>query len=144
MIAGLIELYRRHIKPDVGYWTCVLTLFMTFNTTAYASYHIPSQSMLPTLEVGDRIFVSKFAYGYSRYSLPVALSPAFPGKDGRLFETMPQRGDVVVFKHPPPARDDDQTADRPAGRHIEDRRMAASILNGVLSPNAATIEAALP
>jgi signal peptidase I len=62
-------------------------------------YNLPSGSMEPTLLIGDFIFVSKFAYGYSRYSLP--LSP--PLFSGRIFGAEPQRGDVVVFRFP---RDD--------------------------------------
>ena len=52
--------------------------------------------MKPTLLVGDYLFVSKFAYGYSRYSLPLGL-PLF---SGRILERLPERGDVVVFKLP--------------------------------------------
>ena len=52
--------------------------------------------MVPTLLVGDYLFVSKFSYGYSRYSLPFGL-PLIPG---RIFFTEPKRGDVVVFKLP--------------------------------------------
>lgn len=52
--------------------------------------------MKPTLLVGDYIFVSKFSYGYSRYSLPFGLDLF----DGRIFGSEPERGDVVVFKFP--------------------------------------------
>jgi signal peptidase I len=52
--------------------------------------------MVPTLLVGDYLFVSKFSYGYSRYSLPFGL-PLF---SGRIFFYSPERGDVVVFKLP--------------------------------------------
>jgi signal peptidase I len=52
--------------------------------------------MLPTLYIGDYLVVSKWPYGYSRYSFPLA----FPGFDGRIFESLPKRGDVVVFRHP--------------------------------------------
>ena len=65
-------------------------------TVAYEPFNIPSGSMIPTLLVGDYLFVSKFSYGYSRYSLPFGL-PMFPG---RIFFHPPQRGDVVVFKLP--------------------------------------------
>jgi len=57
---------------------------------------VPSASMVPTLLVGDHMFASKFAYGYSRYSLPMNL-PLF---DGRLPNLAPVRGDIVVFKLP--------------------------------------------
>lgn len=65
-------------------------------TFAYEPFNIPSGSMIPTLLVGDYLFVSKFSYGYSRYSLPFGL-PLIPGRI--LFEE-PERGDVVVFKLP--------------------------------------------
>jgi signal peptidase I len=67
-------------------------------SVAYEPFNIPSESMLPTLQVGDYLFVSKFSYGYSRYSLPFGL-PLIPGP-GRVFEKLPQRGDVAVFKLP--------------------------------------------
>ena len=65
-------------------------------TVAYEPFNIPSGSMVPTLLIGDYLFVSKFSYGYSRYSLPLGL-PMIPG---RIFFTPPQRVDVVVFKLP--------------------------------------------
>jgi signal peptidase I len=65
-------------------------------TVAYEPFNIPSPSMVPTLLVGDYLFVSKFSYGYSRYSLPLA-PDLF---QGRIFGRYPDRGDVVVFKFP--------------------------------------------
>lgn len=65
-------------------------------TFAYEPFNIPSGSMLPTLLVGDYLFVSKFAYGYSRYSIPFGL-PLF---EGRIFSSPLHRGDVAVFKKP--------------------------------------------
>lgn len=69
---------------------------LVVRTVAYEPFNIPSGSMVPTLLVGDYLFVSKFSYGYSRYSLPFGL-PLF---SGRLFFRPPQRGDVAVFKLP--------------------------------------------
>ncbi len=63
---------------------------------AYEPFNIPSGSMKPTLLVGDYLFVSKFSYGYSRYSLPWGL----PLIEGRVLARNPERGDVVVFKLP--------------------------------------------
>jgi signal peptidase I len=63
---------------------------------AYEPFNIPSRSMEPTLLVGDYLFVSKFSYGYSRYSMPWGL-PLF---SGRVFADQPERGDVAVFKLP--------------------------------------------
>jgi len=65
-------------------------------TVAFEPFNIPSGSMIPTLLVGDYLFVSKFSYGYSRFSLP--LSP--PLFSGRIFGALPHRGDVAVFKLP--------------------------------------------
>ena len=65
-------------------------------TVAYEPFNIPSGSMIPTLLVGDYLFVSKFSYGYSRYSLPFS-PPLF---SGRIFGRLPDRGDVAVFKLP--------------------------------------------
>ena len=63
---------------------------------AYEPFNIPSGSMIPTLLVGDYLFVSKFSYGYSRYSLPWGL----PLIEDRVLADQPERGDVVVFKLP--------------------------------------------
>lgn len=65
-------------------------------TIAFEPFNIPSGSMIPTLLVGDYLFVSKYSYGYSRYSLP--FSPDL--FSGRIFGRLPDRGDVVVFKFP--------------------------------------------
>jgi len=65
-------------------------------TFAYEPFNIPSGSMMPTLLVGDYLFVSKFSYGYSRYSLPLSI-PILPE---RVLFSEPKRGDVVVFKLP--------------------------------------------
>ena len=60
----------------------------------FEPFRIPSGSMYPTLRVGDYLFVSKYTYGFSRYSFPAAL-PLF---SGRILYSEPQRGDVVVFR----------------------------------------------
>lgn len=64
-------------------------------TIAFEPFNIPSGSMIPTLLVGDYLFVSKYSYGYSRYSLP--FSPDL--FSGRIFGQLPKRGDVAVFKN---------------------------------------------
>jgi signal peptidase I len=65
-------------------------------TFAFEPFNIPSGSMIPTLLVGDYLFVSKYSYGYSRYTFGIDL-PLF---EGRLLFTAPARGDVAVFKLP--------------------------------------------
>ncbi|MDE1991289.1 MAG: signal peptidase I [Rhizobiaceae bacterium] len=74
-----------------------LVLAMIIRTVLFQPFTIPSGSMMPTLLVGDYIFVNKFAYGYSKYSLP--FSPDI--FSGRIFGSDPKRGDVVVFRFPP-------------------------------------------
>jgi len=67
-----------------------------FRTLFFQPFWIPSSSMKDTLLVGDFLFVNKMAYGYSRYSCPWALCPI----PGRILASEPERGDVVVFRHP--------------------------------------------
>ena len=71
-------------------------LALGFRSLLFEPFNIPSGSMIPTLLVGDYLFVSKYSYGYSRYSFPLSLAPF----DGRIFEMPPERGDVAVFRQP--------------------------------------------
>ncbi len=73
-----------------------LLIALVVRTFAFQPFNIPSGSMIPTLLVGDFLFVSKYAYGYSRFSFP--FSPDF--SKGRILATPPKRGDVIVFKLP--------------------------------------------
>lgn len=74
----------------------VALLAWAFRSFVFAPFSIPSGSMLPTLFIGDYVLVSKWPYGISRYSFPFN----FPPIEGRLLGTLPQRGDVIVFRHP--------------------------------------------
>ena len=65
-------------------------------------FYIPSSSMEPNLLVGDRLFVTKYSYGYSKHSFPFS-PPLFKG---RIFSSIPERGDVIVFKTPADNRTD--------------------------------------
>jgi len=65
-------------------------------------FYIPSSSMEPNLLIGDRLFVTKYSYGYSKHSFP--FSPPF--FEGRLFSNTPKVGDVIVFKTPADNRTD--------------------------------------
>lgn len=76
-----------------------LSLVLVVHTVLVKPFSIPSPSMVPTLLVGDYLFVNKFAYGYSKYSIP--FSPEL--FQGRLWGSQPERGDVIVFR--PPHRD---------------------------------------
>ena len=73
-----------------------LAIALVIRTLLFQPFNIPSGSMIPTLLIGDYVFVSKYAYGYSNYSIPF-------GPDifsGRILSSPPNRGDVVVFKLP--------------------------------------------
>ena len=84
------------VKATIG--AGLLTLFL--KTVAFATYYIPSESMVPTLEVGDRLIATKFDYGFGRYSAPLVTLPELPLRDGKLFPRLPERGDIVLFSHP--------------------------------------------
>ncbi len=73
-----------------------ILIALLVRSVAFEPFNIPSGSMIPTLLVGDYLFVSKYSYGYSRYSLPFGL-PLF---SGRILAHQPERGDVIVFKLP--------------------------------------------
>lgn len=91
------------MKQEVIEWGrtigMVAALFIAIQTVAFASFHIPSESMVPTLAVGDRVVVTKFPYGFSKNSVPFNLGAFLPETKSRLFEGTPRRGDIVVFKH---------------------------------------------
>jgi len=76
------------------FWALIIA--GVIRTFAIEPFKIPSGSMKPNLLVGDFLFVSKWDYGYSRYSFPFGLPP-FKGK---IFESNPERGDIIVFKLP--------------------------------------------
>jgi len=76
------------------FWAVSLALLI--RSVIAEPFNIPSGSMKPTLQVGDYLFVSKYSYGYSRYSFPLGIAPI----QGRVWGEEPERGDVVVFKLP--------------------------------------------
>lgn len=90
-------------KAESGLWENVkviiqaLLLAVVIRTVLFQPFTIPSGSMMPTLLVGDYLFVNKFSYGYSKYSLP--FSPNLFA--GRIFASEPERGDIAVFRFPP-------------------------------------------
>ena len=82
------------------FYALIIALFI--RSFLFQPFYIPSSSMEPNLLVGDRLFVSKFSYGYSRHSLP--FSPNITNK--RYFSKIPARGDIIVFKTPADNRTD--------------------------------------
>jgi len=97
-------------KQEGGFMETVKTVVYALilagliRTLLFQPFWIPSGSMKSTLLIGDFLFVNKFAYGYSYASCPSMFGVDFcgfaKGNDSRLFGSEPQRGDVVVFKHP--------------------------------------------
>jgi signal peptidase I len=89
-------------KKDSGLGETIRTILyavliaLVVRTFAFEPFNIPSGSMIPSLLVGDYLFVSKYSYGYSRYSFPFGLDLF----SGRVMERSVERGDVVVFKKP--------------------------------------------
>ena len=79
-----------------------LIIAVLIRSLFFQPFYIPSSSMEPTLLIGDRIFVSKYTYGYSRHSFPFSLKIF---RDRILFKE-PKRGDLVVFKTPADNRTD--------------------------------------
>lgn len=90
-------------KKAGGFWsnafglTLAVLAALGIRSLLIEPYNIPSSSMVPTLLIGDYLFISKYTYGYSKHSFPLSL-PLIP--QGRLFASAPERGDVVVFKVP--------------------------------------------
>ena len=73
-----------------------LAIALGVRTFAFEPFNIPSGSMIPSLLIGDYLFVSKYSYGYSQYSFPLGLIPF----SGRILGDEPERGDVAVFRLP--------------------------------------------
>ena len=89
------------VGETIRFLAGVVAVWFVLVTFVFAAFHIPSESMQPAIQVGDRVLVSKFAYGYSRHSLPLGLGYHLPDSwSGRLFGSTPHRGDVVVVRDP--------------------------------------------
>lgn len=106
------------VKETVKTVVYALLIAGVFRTLFFQPFWIPSGSMKETLLIGDFLFVNKMAYGYSYASCPSIRIPqlgvdvdaedfcgAFKGADDRLFGSDPERGDIVVFRHPVTGRD---------------------------------------
>ena len=94
----LINIIYDNIKTLI--WALLIAVLI--RSLFFQPFYIPSSSMEPTLLVGDRIFVSKYTYGYSKHSFP--FSPNISSE--RFFSKQPARGDLVVFKTPADNRTD--------------------------------------
>ena len=93
---------KNMIYDNVKTLIWALLIAVLIRSLLFQPFYIPSSSMEPTLLVGDRIFVSKYTYGYSKHSFP--FSPNISNE--RFFSKEPKRGDLVVFKTPADNRTD--------------------------------------
>lgn len=92
----------RNILETLRTLLYAILIALVVRTLFFEPFNIPSGSMKPTLLVGDYLFTSKYAYGYSKHSMPFS-PPLF---NGRVLKELPERGDVVVFKLPSDGRTD--------------------------------------
>lgn len=83
-----------------GFLLSVAVVYLVLASVGFILFFVPSESMQPGLQVGDRFVVSKWAYGWSRQSLPFGIGRILPKTGGRIFFQSPKRGDVVVFANP--------------------------------------------
>jgi len=121
----------RGLRSPIGQLVMIIGIVLLTKTVAAEAYYVPSGSMQPTLLIGDELVVSKFSYGYSRFSLPLPVGPAHAE---RLFGRMPKRGDVVVFRLP---RDPSQSYVKRVVGLPGDRvqmREGRLLINGVMLP----------
>ena len=93
---------KKKIIENITTIIYALIIAVLIRSFLYQPFYIPSSSMEPNLLVGDRLFVSKYTYGYSRHSLP--FSPNLSNK--RFWDKKPNRGDIIVFKTPADDRTD--------------------------------------
>ena len=96
------HLMKKKIIENIKTIFYALLIAVLIRSLLFQPFYIPSSSMEPNLLVGDRLFVSKYTYGYSRHSFP--FSPKLSTK--KFFKKKPTRGDVIVFKTPADNRTD--------------------------------------
>ncbi|QDH17519.1 signal peptidase I [Swingsia samuiensis] len=89
------EKKQETLGETIRWFLMMLFVVLAVRTFIFEPFNIPSGSMIPTLQIGDFVYVSKFSYGYSRYSFPYSLDLF----DGRILESDPHRGDVAVFRY---------------------------------------------
>lgn len=92
--------WREIVAEELKFLAGLSVFLLLFFNFVFGHYKIPSESMQPTLEVGDHLYVNKLPYGFSRHSLILGLSKLPFLKDGRIFGKYPKRGDVIVFRNP--------------------------------------------
>ena len=93
---------KKKILENIKTIFYALIIALIIRSLIIQPFYIPSSSMEPNLLVGDRLFVTKYSYGYSKHSFPFSL----PIVKNRILFTEPNRGDVIVFKTPSDNRTD--------------------------------------
>jgi len=88
--------FKEWLKDNAKALFWAILIAFSVRSCALEPFNIPSGSMIPTLLVGDYLFVNKNSYGYSKYSFPFGLAPI----SDRVFYSEPKRGDIVVFRLP--------------------------------------------
>lgn len=131
---------RIDVWSFVRFLLTVAVCVFLIRTLVISSFNIPSESMQPRLLIGDYLFVNKFAYGWSRHSIPFSPS-SLP--DGRIMGRLPERGDVVVIEHPVDGQD---YIKRVIGLPGDTVRVAAGVvyINGVAVPRRKTGDFTIP
>ena len=97
-----MKINKNKIYENISSLFYALIIALVIRSFLFQPFYIPSSSMEPNLLVGDRLFVSKYTYGYSKHSFP--FSPSI--SESRFFFNNPERGDVIVFKTPADNRTD--------------------------------------
>ena len=129
---------------EEGWWETVkvivqaLVIAVVVRTLLFQPFNIPSGSLIPTLLIGDYLFVSKYSYGYSHYSLPSLLDLDPAAMPGRIFFSPPKRGDILVFR--PPGQPADDFIKRLIGLPGDKIQMIKGRLyiNGIVTPREET------
>ncbi|MEO5865551.1 MAG: signal peptidase I [Sphingomonas sp.] len=131
---------KSETRETVTFLVKLVLVVAIFRSFFFSPFYIPSESMLPRLYIGDYLFISKWNYGYSRWSLPFGL-PLIPG---RIFAGSPARGDVVVFRGP--AGDDHDVIKRVIGLPGDTIQMRSGqlILDGQAVPKVPVADFTLP
>lgn len=94
--------FREIVFEELKFLAGLAVFLLLFFNFVFGHFKIPSESMQPTLEVGDHLYVNKFSYGFSKHSLILGMHKLPFLKEGRVFARKPKRGDVVVFRSPAP------------------------------------------
>ncbi len=126
-------------RHEIRQWAILILIVLGIHSFLAKPFYIPSESMMSTLLVGDRLIVSKFPYGYSYLSPSL---PILPHMDGRLFGRLPERGDIIVVKSPSDGADWIKRVIGLPGDIVE-LRDGQVILNGTPVPREARLDTEL-